>query len=96
MIFCAAHDEFSDRHSKLPQANRQPRGQGCCIDFIVEADLVHGRFNRVDLEEFSLRETLQRVGLDNEADLLSVALSKETAEVLPVVAHVLERLFEAT
>lgn len=32
VIFCAAHDEISDRHPWLPQADNQERGVGACVD----------------------------------------------------------------
>ena len=36
VIFCATHDEFSDRHPFLPQANDQDRGLGACIDLVID------------------------------------------------------------
>src|SRR6478672_6791742 len=38
VIYCASHDELSDRFPRLPQANAQPRGLGCCIDLVIDQD----------------------------------------------------------
>lgn len=54
VIFCAAHDEISDLHSWLPQANSQKRDVGACVDLVVEINN-QSRVEFIHLEGLSLR-----------------------------------------
>jgi hypothetical protein len=90
-IFCAAHDEFSDRFPWLPQANKQPRGAGTCTDLIVETS--DGRFDSAFFEHLSLEETLRVVGQADDAAQVTRVRGTALADALPVLAAVLKRLF---
>ena len=84
-IYCAGHDELSDRFPALPQSNAQVRGRGCCIDLVVDlaGDGVH-----VSLEGLPLTETLLAVQLYDDA---AVAKHLVAAARAPLAA-VRERL----
>ena len=92
VIYCGGHDDLSDRFPRLPQADDQPRDNGCCIDLIVEE---HDTGLRVRLEGHPLHTTLRDLNL-NEA-----ALSAEQIQTMPLaaaldtLAKVLPQLFRA-
>jgi hypothetical protein len=92
VIFCATHDEFSDRHPFLPQANDQDRGLGACIDLVIDVS-AEGNVGFVDLERFSLEETLRHVGRPEDADRVAKVVGLAVADALPVMGAVLRRLF---
>ena len=93
IVFRAGHDDLSDRFPKLPQANAQTPGSGCCIDFVV------GRSNHgvlwTDLEGTSLAGTLQALGLDDDAAHLGRIARAPLNTALPVLTDVLTRMFRA-
>lgn len=93
VIFCAAHDELSDLHPWLPQADSQERGVGACVDLVVDID-DQSRVEFIHLEGLSLEETLRRVGRPADADALARVDGQAVEDALPVVASVLKRLFE--
>jgi hypothetical protein len=92
VIFCARHDELSDRYPRLPQADEQERGHGGCVDLVVRVTS-EGTIDSVDLESLSLEDTLRRVGLD--ADVVAVAgiEGRPLLEALPVLEASLRSLF---
>jgi hypothetical protein len=92
IIFCAAHDEISDLHPWLPQANSQERGVGACVDLVVDIN-DRSRVEFIDLEGLSLEETLRRVGRAADADALARVDGQAFDDALPVVTAVLTRLF---
>ncbi|HET7690507.1 MAG TPA: hypothetical protein VFK41_09020 [Nocardioidaceae bacterium] len=94
MIFCAVHDELSDRYPVLPQSNAQDRGQGCCIDLMIEVDRGRNRFIRLDLENHSVVDTLRACGHDAEAAALHDALGADLEIALPTLADSLRVLFQ--
>ena len=91
VIFCAAHDEFSDRFPALPQANEQDRGRGCCIDLVIEDQGSQGL--RLDLEGHSLTQTLRAAHLHDEAAVVADVAGSPLDTVLAVLAHALATLF---
>lgn len=93
VIFCAAHDELSDRYPSLPQSDKQSRGMGGCIDLVVHGD--EGRFRSADLEGVSLDTTLRLMGEHEEADAVARQGGGSLDEVLPVLTRALIRLFGA-
>lgn len=92
VIFCAAHDEISDLHSWLPQANSQKRDVGACVDLVVEINN-QSRVEFIHLEGLSLEETLRHVGRAADADALARVDGQALDDALPVVTSVLKRLF---
>lgn len=92
VIFCAGHDEFSDRHSGLPQANQQESG-GTCVDLVVEVR-ADGTLARLDFEGTSLEETLRRVGLVADSEAVARVGGRPMTESLPVIEAALRRLFD--
>jgi hypothetical protein len=96
VIYCAAHDEFSDRYPWMPQADTQERDLGACVDLIIRG-LEDGGFASADLEQFSLPTTLRMVGRGDDADAVERQEGAHAAQALPVLVGVLSRLFvEAT
>jgi len=93
IIYCAGHDEFSDRYPWAPQANDHERGLGACIDLIIEVSGM-GTVEFVDLEALSLEETLRRVGYAEEASRSAELMGRPLAEALPALAAILQRMFE--
>lgn len=91
VIFCAGHDEFSRRYSRLPQANQQEPG-GTCIDLVVDV-WADGTLARLDLEGPSVEETLFHAGLVADSDAVSQVRGRSLAEGLPVIEAALRRLF---
>lgn len=88
VIFCAAHDEFSERYPWLPQADAHERGLGGCVDLIVDVDR-DGILRGADLEELTLEETLRRVG---GAPAPAPLVGQPLDVALPRVAAVVQRL----
>lgn len=93
VVYCAGHDDLSDRFPRLPQANAQTRSSGCCIDFVVERS-DHGVL-WMDLEGASLAGTLQVLGLDDDAAHLGRTARAPVDTTLPVLTDVLTRMFRA-
>ena len=91
VIYCAAHDAFSDRFPALPQSNAQDRGRGCCIDLVVEQDAAG--VLRLSLEVQPLPETLRAVGLVDDAATVDRIGEAPLDTALPAVAEILSRLF---
>ena len=94
VIFCAGHDEISDLHPWLPQANSQERGVGACVDLVVDIN-DQSRVEFIHLEGLSLEETLRRVGRAADADAVARVDGQAIDSALPVIASALKRLFEA-
>jgi hypothetical protein len=94
IIFCAEHDEFSARHSRLPQANQQQPG-GTCVDLVVNVR-ADGTLAGLDLEGTSLEETLRRVGLATDGEAVAKVEGRALAESLPVIEGALRCLFNET
>ena len=91
VIFCAGHDEFSRRYSRLPQANQQEPG-GTCVDLVIDV-WADGTLARLDLEGPSIEKTLIHVGLVADSDAVSQVGGRSIAESLPVIEAALRRLF---
>jgi hypothetical protein len=92
IIYCAAHDEFSDRYPWLPQANQQEAG-GTCVDLVVDVradDTLDG----LDLEGTSVADTLRHAGLVADADAVAGLKGHSMIQGLPVIAAALTRLFQ--
>ena len=91
-IYCAGHDELSDRFPALPQSNAQVRGRGCCIDLVVDlaGDGVH-----VSVEGLPLTETLLAVRLCDDAAVAATFRDAPLGVALPALAEILPRLFRA-
>jgi hypothetical protein len=92
IIFCAGHDDLSDRHPWMPQANAQRHAEGACIDLVVHTTL-DDRFDWADLEGLTLDETLRRVGNDDDANAVRAVHLTRLDTALPVLAAALARLF---
>lgn len=90
-IFCAAHDQFSARHPRLPQADQQEPG-GTCVDLIIDVR-ADGTLASFDLEGISIEETLRHVGLVTESRALATTRGRSLNEALPIVEAALRRLF---
>ncbi|MDR7251056.1 hypothetical protein J2X46_000028 [Nocardioides sp. BE266] len=90
VIYCAGHDEFSERYPSLPQAHQQEPG-GTCVDLVLDV-WPGGRLGRMDLEAMSLAATLRHVGLTEDGDAVEAVAGVPVADALPVVAAALERL----
>ena len=93
-IYCAGHDELSDRFPALPQSNAQVRGRGCCIDLVVDLDPI-GDGVRVSLEGLPLTETLLAVQLYDDAAVAATLQGAPLGVALPALAEILPRLFRA-
>lgn len=93
VIFCAGHDQFSDRFPLLPQADDQPRGLGCCIDLVVERS--DDGTVTLELEGMPLAQTLRSVGIHDAADAVERAAGAPLETSLPVYTEALSRLFPA-
>jgi hypothetical protein len=91
VIFCAAHDDFSDRFPWLPQSNQQPRDVGTCTDLIIQ--ISDGRFDSASFEHLSLEETLRVVGHTDDAGEVSRVQGAALDDALPILTGALERLF---
>ena len=90
VIFCTAHDDFSRRYPRLPQADRQR--DGACVDLVVDAR-ADGTLARLDLEDTSVEQTLLHCGLVADSAAVSRAGGRPLAESLPVLEAALRRLF---
>jgi len=93
VIFCAAHDDLSDRYPTLPQSDAYERGSGRCIDLLVEHDK-DGAL-RLDLEGRSLAQTLHSLHLD-DADMVERTVNAPLSIALPGLADVLSELFHSS
>ncbi|KAA1424112.1 hypothetical protein [Nocardioides antri] len=91
IIFCAGHEEFSIRHSRLPQANQQEPG-GTCVDLVVEVR-ADGTLAGLDLEGTSIEETLRHVGLTADSEAVAKVEGLSMTKGLPVIEAALRRLF---
>lgn len=90
VIFCAAHDEFSLRHPRLPQANQQQQ-RGTCVDLVVDV-LADGTLGRLDLEGTSVTDTLLHAGLTADGEAVSLLNSRPMRDCLPIIEAALGRL----
>lgn len=92
IIYCAGHDDLSDRFPRLPQADAQPRGQGCCIDLVIE----HREPGlEVGLEGEPLANTLRALRLDEAALATEGIGAMGVADALDALVEVLPQLFRA-
>ncbi|WP_374969048.1 hypothetical protein [Terrabacter sp. BE26] len=92
VIYCAGHDELSDRFPGLPQANEQPRGLGCCIDLVIDR---RGTGLQAHLEGQLLESTLRALHLGPDADLVEGLVAMPVRAALELLGEVLVRLFRA-
>jgi len=90
VIYCAAHDEFSERFPALPQANQQLDLDGACVD--LELDFEVGI--AAELEGLSLRETFLALGLEREAAEAASWENASRGEALNGLPGLLTRLLE--
>ena len=93
VIYCVGHDQLSDRFPRLPQADAQPRGLGCCIDLVItngEAGL------EVTIEGESLADTLRVLGLDDAAGDVDGFAEKPLTTALATLVEILTQLFRAS
>jgi len=93
VIYCASHDELSDRFPRLPQANAQPRGIGCCIDLVID---LHEPGVQVVLEGEPLPRTLRALHLDEAAQSLDGVGTMPLAAALESLVDVLPQLFRTS
>lgn len=93
VIYCAGHDELSDRFPRLPQANAQQRGLGCCVDLVVTH---RGTGLEVDFEGESLSVTLRTLGLDEAATSVDEFAREPFSTALATLVEVLPQLFRAS
>jgi len=93
VIYCAGHDELSDRFPRLPQANAQPRGLGCCIDLVIDQ---HDPGLQVLLEGEHLPETLRALGLEAVARSVDGIAAMPLTAALESLVEVLPQLFRAS
>ena len=93
VIYCASHDELSDRFPGLPQANAQPRGLGCCIDLIIDCE--HDGL-QVRLEGEPLGDTLRELQLEEDAEVADELASMPLETALESLGGVLPKLFNAS
>jgi hypothetical protein len=93
VIYCASHDELSDRFPRLPQANAQPRGVGRCIDLVI-TDLESGL--EVNFEGEPLSDTLRALGLDEAAKSIDELAWAPPTVALSTLVEVLPQLFRAS
>lgn len=91
VIYCAAHDEFSDRFPRLPQANEQLDVLGACVD--LELDFGDGI--TAQLEGLSLRDTFLALELDGDAAEAAACEEASRDEALEELPRLLTRLLEA-
>lgn len=91
VIFCAAHDELSDRHPGLPQGDDQERGVGACIDLVIDVTS-DGVIGLLMFERFSFAETLRLIGRPHDAITLGQVEGRPLDEGLPLIAAPLGRL----
>lgn len=93
VIYCASHDELSDRFPSLPQANTQPRGLGCCIDLVIS----NGETGlEVDFEGESLSDTLCALRLDEAARSVAEFAGTPLTTALATLVDVLSQVFRAS
>lgn len=92
IIFCAGHDEFSDRYPQLPQSNHEESG-GTCVDLVV-AVRADGTLAGLDLEGTSIKETLRHIGLMADSEAVARVEGRSVTESLPVIEAALRRLFD--
>ncbi|EWT06899.1 hypothetical protein N864_14430 [Intrasporangium chromatireducens Q5-1] len=93
VIYCAGHDELSDRFPRLPQANAQPRGLGCCVDLVIDQ---YEPGVQVLLEGEPLARTLRALGLDEAAQSIDEIGSMPLDPALETLVEVLPQLFRAS
>jgi len=91
VIYCAGHDDFSERHPALPQAGDQQYNDSPCTDLVVEYDGDH--IMKLDLEGIAVRDTLRAIGRQADADAVERALKQPVEPALSVLGPVLRRLF---
>jgi hypothetical protein len=94
VLFCIGHDEFSDRYPWAPQADAQKRGTGGCIDLMIETNTDTIEF--IDLEAIPLEETLRRAGNAEEANRTAELIGRPVADALPILAGILQRVFDVS
>lgn len=92
IIYCAGHDDFSDRFPRLPQADAQGRGHGYCIDLVIE---YRDPGLEVALEGEPLAQTLRELQLDEAALFMDEVRTMPLADALCALAEVLPQLFRA-
>lgn len=93
VIYCASHDELSDRFPRLPQANAQPRRIGCCIDLVIDQ---HEPGLQVVLEGEPHPRTLRALHLDEVAQSVEGIGAMPLAAALESLVDVLPQLFRAS
>jgi hypothetical protein len=93
VIYCASHDELSDRFPRFPQANAQPRGLGCCIDLVVRS---RETGFEVDFESVSLSDTLRVLDLEEAAGSVDQFAQEPLTTALATLVEVLPQLFRAS
>ena len=93
VIYCAGQDELSDRFPRLPQANAQPRGLGCCVDLVIDQ---REPGVQVVLEGEPLTRTLRALRLDEAAQSIDGISSMPLDAALETLVEVLPQLFHAS
>ncbi len=93
VIYCASHDELSDRFPRLPQANAQPRARGCCIDLVI-AQQNSGL--QVNLEGEPVPDTLRALQLHEAAKAVDAIAAVPLTPALASLVDVLPQLFHAS
>ncbi|MBC9225237.1 hypothetical protein GL325_02760 [Aeromicrobium sp. 636] len=91
VIYCAGHDDLSDRFPGLPQSNDQPRDTGACIDLAVG----HGRGVEVDFEGISLPDTFRALRLEEDASRAEELEGVPFEAAMAPLAELLARLLHA-
>ncbi len=93
VIYCASHDELSDRFPRLPQANAQPRGRGCCIDLVIDQQ---DSGLQVSLEGEPLPDTLRALQLHEAGKSVDGIAGVQLTAALASLVDVLSQLFRAS
>lgn len=93
VIYCANHDDISDRFPRLPQASAQPRGRGCCIDLVIDQQ---NSGLQLHLEGERLSDTLQTLGLDDAAEVVDATGTIPWAEALASLVDILPQTFRSS
>lgn len=92
ITYCAGHDAFSDRFPWMPQANEYERAERACIDLVIEVS-AEGFVECIDLESFSVAETLLLTGRVDESRSVANFIGKQSTDVLAHLPGILDRLF---
>lgn len=95
LLWCAAYDDLQVRQPRLPQANDQDAGSGCCVDLMIEVD-PGGYLTRADLKGYTLSKTFGAVVEPGDAHVAAGLIGSTDESACPTLADLLARLLDAT